>query len=78
MTTLTCESCSMPIESGRYCEHCVNDDGTLQDFEVRFERMIAWAARRDPSASRVELEAQTLAFMATLPAWRDHPRVAGR
>jgi hypothetical protein len=25
---------------------------------------------------REEIERQTLAYMATMPAWRDHPRVA--
>jgi len=28
-----CESCSMPIESGQYCAHCVDKDGKLQPFE---------------------------------------------
>jgi hypothetical protein len=37
--------------------------------------MIAWEARRRPGATRAELEASTLASMATMPAWRDHPRV---
>ena len=33
-------------------------------------------ARRDPAATREELERQTLSYLATMPAWRDHPRVA--
>ena len=70
-----CESCGMPIESGRYCEHCTDADGQLQAFEERFERMVAWQARREPDASRADLEAKTLAHLATMPAWRDHPRV---
>jgi hypothetical protein len=65
----------MPIETGRYCQHCVDETGQLQTFEVRFERMISWQQRRTPDASRAELEEATLAFMARLPAWRDHPRV---
>ncbi len=69
----TCESCGMPIESGRYCQHCVDETGALQSFDKRFERMIAWEARRRPEATRAELEASTLAYMANLPAWRDHP-----
>lgn len=73
--TTNCESCSMPIESGRYCEHCVDEHGNLQSFDERFERMTSWQARRTPDASRQAIEADTLAFMATLPAWRDHPRV---
>jgi hypothetical protein len=70
-----CESCSMPIESGRYCQHCVDDKGELQTFEVRLERMIGWQQRQSPKATRAELEATTLAFMAKMPAWCDHPRV---
>ena len=73
--TTTCESCGMPIESGPYCPHCVDADGNLQAFEERFERMVSWQARREPDASREELEAATLAYLSRMPAWRDHPRV---
>ena len=72
---VSCESCGMPIESGRYCDYCTDADGNLQSFEDRFERMVAWQARRDPSAMREELERTTRAYMATMPAWRDHPAV---
>ena len=68
----------MPIESGRYCEYCTDTAGNLQPFDERFEKMIAWQARKQPSASRAELESATLAFMAKMPAWRDHPRVRAR
>ncbi|MBI4940735.1 MAG: hypothetical protein HY830_08310 [Actinobacteria bacterium] len=79
MTTSTgCESCGMPIETGRYCAHCTDAEGNLQAFEDRFERMVAWQARREPDAPRADLEAATLAYMATMPAWRDHPRVLAR
>jgi len=72
---VSCESCGMPVETGRYCAYCTDAEGRLQPFEERFERMIAWQARRDPAASREELERATLAYMATMPAWRDHPAV---
>jgi len=74
-TTAACESCGMPIETGRYCGYCTDEDGALQSFEERFERMTAWQARRNPGASRQEIERQTLDYMATMPAWQDHPRV---
>jgi hypothetical protein len=64
----------MPIETGRYCGYCTDDSGQLQSFDERFERMVAWQARRDPQATGEELERQTLDYMATMPAWRDHPR----
>lgn len=76
--TTPCESCAMPIETGRYCVHCTGPDGELQEFDERFARMIGWQARRHPEQSTAELEAATLAYMATMPAWRDHPRVAAR
>ena len=31
--THPCESCSMPIETGRYCRYCVDASGELQPFE---------------------------------------------
>jgi hypothetical protein len=68
----------LPIETGRYCGYCTDESGQLQPFDQRFERMVAWQARRDPAASREELERQTLSYLATMPAWRDHPRVTGR
>lgn len=74
-TKTPCESCSMPIETGPYCTYCVDEAGKLQPFEERFERMIAWQARRTPEAPRAVLEASTLAFMRTMPAWKDHPKV---
>jgi hypothetical protein len=67
----------MPIETGRYCRYCVDQQGQLQPFEERFERMIAFQQRRTPEASRAELEAATRAFMARMPAWKDHPRLKG-
>ena len=78
MTEMHCESCGMPVESGRYCAYCTDADGNLQAFEERFERMVGWQARREPDASREQLEKETLDHMATLPAWKDHPRVVGR
>jgi hypothetical protein len=77
-TTPACESCGMPIESGRYCGYCTGDSGELQSFEERFARMADWQARRDPAASRQDIERQVLDYMATMPAWRGHPRVLAR
>jgi hypothetical protein len=68
----------MSIETGPYCQYCVDDQGRLQAFDERFERMVGWALRKDPSTSRQEAEKQTLAYMAKMPAWKNHPRVAAR
>ena len=42
------------------------------------EAMVSWQVRRHPEQSRPEAEAATLAYMATMPAWRHHPAVTGR
>jgi hypothetical protein len=68
----------MTIETGRYCSYCTDSTGALVSFDERFELMVAWQARKEPEATRTDLEASTLAYMSTMPAWRDHPRVAGR
>ncbi len=70
-----CESCGMPIDNGRYCAYCVTPDGQLQDFDTRFERMVQWSLRETPGLPRAEAEARTLAYMARMPAWAQHPRV---
>ena len=75
-TPSNCESCGMPIESGHYCQYCTDAEGNLQDFETRFTTMVEWQARRNPDASRAQLEADTRAYMATMPAWRNHPKLA--
>jgi hypothetical protein len=75
MASTPCESCGMPIEAGLYCQHCVDERGELQSFEDRFERMVEWRKRQEPQFPRAELERKTLAYMATMPAWKDHPRV---
>ena len=73
-----CESCGMPIESGPYCQHCVDEHGKLQAFDERFERMVQWQLRQKPGLVRVQAERETLAYMSKMPAWRDHPRVRAR
>jgi len=77
MSNHTCESCGMPIEAGPYCPYCVDAKGNLQPFEERFERMVQWQSKREPGAARADLERKTLAHMASMPAWKDHPRVKG-
>lgn len=80
MTTDThrCESCTMPIESGQYCQYCSDETGKLKPFGERFENMIQFAMRRDSALTRAQAEERTLAFMAELPAWRNHPELLAR
>lgn len=63
----------MPIESGQYCQYCADEHGRLKPFDERFENMIAWAMREGEGTTREDAEKKTLAFMGTLPAWREHP-----
>jgi hypothetical protein len=72
----SCESCSMPIETGTYCAYCVTPTGELQPFQERFEKMVGWQMRQKPGTSRAQAECDTLEFMAKMPAWKDHPKVA--
>ncbi len=69
-----CESCGMPVEAGPYCQFCVNGEGQLQQFEERFARMVQFTRRQDSSLDQRTAEERTLAYMATMPAWKDHPR----
>ena len=74
--TLSCESCGMPIETGHHCPYCTDADGNLQDFDTRFAAMVGWQRRRLPGEPRAVIEEQTRAYMATMPAWQGHPRLA--
>jgi len=67
----------MPIETGSYCQYCVTSRGELQPFDERFEKMVSWQMRQKPTLSRADAERDTLAFMAKMPAWKDHPSVTG-
>jgi hypothetical protein len=74
-TNAKCQSCGMPIETGIYCPYCVDAHGNLQTFEERFERMVQWVLQREPGVARADAEQRTRAYMRTMPAWRDHPKL---
>ena len=73
-----CQSCSMTIENGTLCEHCSDDAGRLISFEECLDRFMQWTSRREPGLSREEAERKTVAFMATMPAWANHPELRAR
>jgi hypothetical protein len=77
MSQHRCESCGMPIEAGPYCQYCADEHGNLQTFEERFTRMVDWMRGQEPALDQATAEARTLAYLAQMPAWRDHPRVRG-
>ena len=82
MTTQNCESCGLPMHTAEdhapghpassWCRYCSTEDGSLQPFEERFERMTQWAVRKD-GLDRATAEAKTRDYMRTMPVWRDHP-----
>jgi hypothetical protein len=40
--------------------------------------MVQWQLRQKPGTPRAQAEKETLAYMATMPAWKEHPRVKSR
>ena len=73
--TGNCQSCGMKIDNGIYCQYCVDEKGNLQEFDERFERMVQWVLRKDPSTPREKAEQQTRDYMRTMPAWKDHAKL---
>ena len=74
MTENGCQSCTMPIESGEYCQHCA-PNGTLIPFDECFQRMIQWSLRQNPGLDRAQAEEETRRFMRSMPAWKDAPEL---
>jgi hypothetical protein len=85
-TEMSCLSCGMPLtspddhargdEGTPYCVHCTTETGELQPFEERFDRMTQWAMHKD-GLDRAAAEQRTREYMRSMPAWRDHPALAG-
>ncbi len=73
MSATRCESCTMGIETGPYCHHCVDASGALRPFAETFERFRQWMRREEPALGADEVDARVRAFMGKAPAWRDHP-----
>jgi len=46
-----CESCSMTIDSRIYCQYCVDENGNLQSFDKRFEKMVQWSLKEEENIS---------------------------
>ena len=55
-----------------------DENGQLQPFEERFERMVQWTMREKPDLPLAEARKETLAYMARMPAWRDNPKLKAR
>ncbi len=76
--TTNCQSCGMPIAFGSYCQFCVDENGDLQRFDERLKCMSQCMLDHEQATTPEEAEQKALAYMATMPAWRDHPRITGR
>lgn len=72
---MNCQSCGMSIDSGTYCQHCVDEAGNLKAFEETFARFVQWSVRQDGLSQR-EAEAKTRAYMKTMPAWQNDPALS--
>jgi len=68
----------MPIETGQYCQYCVDASGQLQSFDETVARMSQFWASREPGLAPADAEKRTLAHMAQMPAWKDHPGLKAR
>jgi len=76
-----CESCGMPMStpeefgggdtSSRYCVHCCHPDGTLQSYEQRLVGMAGFMVGTQ-GLSEDAARGAARAYMAQMPAWRDH------
>jgi len=75
MSQQQCQSCAMPIETGIYCQYCADEKGNLHSFDEHLERTAQWMAGQKPGLALDEARKQALAYIAQMPAWRDHPKV---
>jgi hypothetical protein len=64
----------MPVESGPYCQYCSGPDGNLHGFDETVARMAQFYRSQDKSLTDESARAKTLSYMATMPAWKNHPK----
>ena len=79
MTITACESCGMPLAADTdhaladpaipYCHYCA-PQGILPAAEERLERFTQWTMRQEGLDHDVA-RAKALAYMKTMPAWKD-------
>jgi hypothetical protein len=58
-----------------YCPYCTDQSGQLQEFDERLEHMTQWVVAHQHAATRAAAEQRALDYMATVPAWRKHPKL---
>jgi len=55
--------------------YCADEQGNLHGFDESVERMTQFMRRQDPSLDEAAARQRTLAYMATMPAWKNHPKL---
>ncbi len=62
----------MPIEDGSYCQYCTDENGNLQKFKERLERMSQFMLARQKASTVEEARMKAALYMSDMPAWRDN------
>ena len=75
MSYKKCESCGMPIPRGIYCRHCVDEDGNLQLFDERLNKLMHWMLSHNPELTPNDAKTKAKLYMSSMPAWKDHPNL---
>ena len=65
----------MPLEDGLYCRYCTDENGNLQEFEERLERMAQFMLGQKKANTQAEARQKAVEYMADMPAWRDNPKL---
>lgn len=69
----SCQSCGMPLTDGRpgqmYCEHCVDENGSLRPYEQIFEGTVTGYFMGVQKMERAAAEAAAKEHLAKMPAW---------
>jgi hypothetical protein len=67
---MKCESCGMPVKTGKYCEHCVDENGNLETLEVRLGKMAKAFKSQIPELTEEEALEEATEYMREMPAWK--------
>lgn len=81
MSEKLCESCGMPMvtpsdfgganTSNSYCKYCTLEDGTLKDFETKFEETVHFIGSRMNVDREVAIQ-MAKNTMRRMPAWQGY------
>jgi hypothetical protein len=73
-----CEACGGPVEEGKYCAHCLDENGNLKSYEDVLNDGIEWAMSEEGEKilgrkfeDKDETKKMIEEHMKTLPAWKE-------